>query len=77
MISGSADWNPSWLIIQILNGICLMAIKACLSVCMAVCAYADGSLIWFLDSPFFLDSLKCNFKYNFDIYELQCWWMYI
>lgn len=71
MISGSADWNPSWLIIQILNGILPYGYKG-----MRICVYGGVCLCeWEFDMVFknslffFLDFLKCNF----DIYELQCW----
>lgn len=39
---------------------CLMAIKACLSVCMVVCAYVDGSLIWSLRINFSVFEISIN-----------------
>lgn len=44
---------------------CLMAIKACLSVCMVVCAYVDGSLIQFLRINFSV------FKISIKIFDIH------
>lgn len=39
---------------------CLMAIKACLSVCMVVCAYVNGSLIRFIRINFSVFKISTN-----------------
>lgn len=61
---------------------CLMAIKACLSVCMVVCAYVDGSLIWSLRINISVFEISINifdmhwsadeYMFKADMFEMLC-----